>query len=59
MLEIIKLLDKPIFNRNKNNKLVYKKNNGNSKINKFGTSNNSIEYAKKTRNLKDKKMFKF
>ena len=53
ILKIIKLFDKLAPSKNNNTRLVFRKNNNNDEINKFGISSNDIKYAKKLRNLKD------
>ena len=37
--------------KNNNSRLASERNNGNGKVNRFGVSENSIEYAKKSRKL--------
>ena len=43
--------NKPAPSKNDSNKLVSRKNNSNNEINRFG--DNSVEYTKKLKNLKD------
>ena len=40
------------------NKLAFKKNNNNNKINKFGDNSNNIEYIKNSGKSKSQKLFK-
>ena len=74
MLKITRLPDKPVPSRNNgsksassknnNNKPVFKRSDGNGKVNGFSVGRNSVEYAKKSeklsksRKLKSEKIFK-
>ena len=45
--------------RNNNKKLVFKKNNSNNEVNKFGVGDDGVGYAKKLGKLKNQKLSKF
>ena len=63
MLKVIKLSNKPVFDKNNSSKLAFSKNNNNklasrkndsdNKVDGFGISNNGIKYTKKSKKLKD------
>ena len=55
MLKIIKLFNRPIFGKNNNGKLVFKKNDGNIKVVKFSVGNN-MKSAKKLKKIKKLKI---
>lgn len=55
-MKIIESFDKLISSKNDNGKSILKKNKDNIKINRFG--GNSVEYAKKSRKSKAKKLLK-
>ena len=57
MLKITGSIDKPTPSKNNNNRSASKKNDGNSKVDKFG--GNSVEHAKKSRKSKGQKSAKF
>ena len=57
-MKIIESLNQPASNKNNGNRLAFEKNNDNNKINRFSIGNNNMEYAKKSRKLKSKKLFK-
>ena len=42
-----RLFDKLVFGKNNSSKPVFKRNNGNGKIDGFGIINNNIKHAKK------------
>ena len=65
ILKTIRLFNKLVFSKNNNNRLALRKYYGDSKVKKFGISNNGIEHNKKLgklfklRKSKSKKIFKF
>ena len=51
MLKITKLINKLVFKKNNNNRSAFEKNDSDNKVNKFGISNNDLEYTKKLEKL--------
>ena len=53
MLKIIRLSNEPNFGKNKSSWLVFRKNNSNSKFERFGIGSNGMKYTKKLKKSKN------